>query len=79
MKSENYPYKVAAVYPDYATTEATIHALNITDIGDVEIVRLEPGTSEVDLAIEPEREETRDTVVKNTVTGSVVGTQPARC
>jgi hypothetical protein len=74
MKSETYPYKVAAVYPDDVSTEAAIDALSSARLGDVEIVRLAPGSSEVDLAIEPEREETRNTVVQDTVTGSLAGT-----
>jgi hypothetical protein len=74
MNSERYPYKVAAVYPDSAAAEAAVHDLNIANLGDVEVVRLEPGTNQVYLAIEPEREQTRDTLVNATVTGSVVGT-----
>ena len=74
MNSEHYPCKVAAVYPDSATAEAAVHELNITDLGDIEVVRLEPGAHQVELAIEPEREQTRDTVVNDTVTASVVGT-----
>ena len=74
MISETYPYKVAAVYPDEVSTEAAIHALSSSELGDVEIVRLAPGTGEVDLAIEPEPEETRNTVVQDTVTGSLAGT-----
>lgn len=74
MNSERYPYKIAAVYPDNAAAEAAVHDLNITGLGDVEVVRLEPGTNQADLAIEPEREQTRNTVVNDTVTGSVVGT-----
>lgn len=74
MKSERYPYKVAAVYPNNAATEAAVHALNLTDLGDIEVARLEPGSSEIDVAIEPERAETRDTVVKDTVAGGIAGT-----
>jgi hypothetical protein len=74
MNSERYPYKVAAVYPDSAAADAAVHDLNIDNLGDVEVVRLEPGTNQVDLAIEPEREQTRDTVINDTVTGSAVGT-----
>lgn len=74
MNSERYPYKVAAVYPDNAAAEAAILGLNIENLGDVEVVRLEPGTNQIDQAIEPEREQTRDTVVNDTVTGCVVGT-----
>lgn len=74
MNSERYPYSVAAVYPDSAAADAAVHDLNIDNPGDVEVVRLEPGTNQVDLAIEQEREQTRDTVVNDTVTGSAVGT-----
>lgn len=74
MKSETYPYKVAAVYPDKTSIEAAFQALSNARLGDVEIFRLAPATSEVDLAIEPERDETRDTVVQDTITGSLAGT-----
>ena len=74
MNTEHYPYKVAAVYPDSAAAEAAVHDLNIANLGDVEVVQLEPGTNQADQAIEPEGEQTRDTVVNDTVTGSAVGT-----
>jgi hypothetical protein len=62
------------VYPHNAAAEAAIHDLNIENLGDIEVVWLEPGSNQVDQAIEPEREQTRDTMVNDTVTGSVVGT-----
>ena len=74
MNTEHYPYKVAAVYPDSAAAEAAVHDLNIANLGDVEVVQLEPGTNQADKAIEPEGEQTRDTVVNDIVTGSAVGT-----
>jgi hypothetical protein len=73
MKREDYPYKVAAVYPDAATAEAAVRALKISDLSDIRILLLDSGASEADLAIEPEPRATRDTIVKETVTGGAAG------
>jgi hypothetical protein len=40
----------------------------------VRVTHLAPGTAGVDLAIEPEIEETRDTLIEKTLTGGAVGT-----
>ncbi|MGD2138627.1 MAG: hypothetical protein PVF08_10250 [Gammaproteobacteria bacterium] len=74
MQTENYPHKVVAVYKDGATAEAAAMALDAADLDDVTIVRLAPGDSAVDLAIEPETRGTRDTLVKDTVAGAAGGT-----
>lgn len=75
MKSGNYPYKVTAVYPDDATVETAARVLENANLGDVRIVRLEPGTNnEVDPGIEPDTEASRDALLRDTATGGAAGT-----
>lgn len=74
MKHESYPNKIAAVYPDKAAAEAALNALNLARLSGIRITLLAPRAGEVDLAIEPEVEETRNTVVENTLTGGAAGT-----
>ena len=74
MQTEHYPHKIAAVYQDNTAAEAAAMALDAADLGDVTIVRLAPGDSAVDLAIEPETRGTRGTLVKDTLAGAAVGT-----
>jgi hypothetical protein len=74
MKSQHYPYKVAAVYPDAAAAEAAVQTLKTSDLSGIRIFLLDSATAEVDLAIEPEPLAARDTVVEETVTGGAAGT-----
>ncbi|MGD2055721.1 MAG: hypothetical protein PVJ15_02865 [Gammaproteobacteria bacterium] len=78
MKSrrERYPHKVAAVYPDAATTESALLALGTAGLKNVVTIHLEPDmdTGDVDLAIEPEREQTRNAVARDTIAGGAAGT-----
>lgn len=78
MKSEHYPYKVAAVYPDAATAEAAIQALVTSDLGGIRIFLLDSGTAEVDLAVVPEPRACRDTDTGATITaGAAAPATPA--
>lgn len=74
MKHEHHPHRIAAVYPDRAAAEAALNALSLAGLSGIRITQLAPGAGEVDLAIEPDVEETRNTVVENTLTGSAAGT-----
>lgn len=74
MKHDSYPHKIAAVYPDIAAAEAALNAFNLVQLSGIRITHLAPGASGVDLAIEPEVEETRKTVVENTLAGGAAGT-----
>ncbi len=74
MQRERYPHKVAAVYPDADAAEAATAALDGAAPGDVRIVRLAPGARDIDLAVEPEPDGTRDTVVGDVFAGSAAGT-----
>ena len=72
--SERYPHKVAAVYPDAATSESALLALDNAGLESVVVVRLDPGAGDIDVAIEPEREQTRNAVARDTVAGGAAGT-----
>jgi len=74
VKHESYPHKIAAVYPDKTAAEAALNAFNLVRLGGIRITLLAPGAGEVDLAIEPEIEETRNTVVEDTLAGGAAGT-----
>jgi hypothetical protein len=74
MKSELYSHKIAAVYPDAATAEVATFRLHAAKLVDSRIVRLDPNAGDADLAIEPEIEETRDTLTKDVAKGGVAGT-----
>jgi len=73
MHTERYPHKVAAVYQDGAAAEAAAMALEAANLERVSVVRLAPGDSAVDLAIEPETVGARGTLVKDTAVGAAAG------
>ncbi len=74
MKTENYPHKVAAVYPDASTAEEAIKALEAPAFADTKIIHISPDSSNIDRAIEPESTATVDTVVKDAAVGGTAGT-----
>lgn len=74
MNTKSYPHKVAAVYPHAAAAEAALNTLNLARLSGIRVTHIVPGAREVDLAIEPDVEGTRDTVVADTLTGGAVGT-----
>ena len=74
MHTELYPNKTAAVYHDGATAEAAAMALEAAGLENVSVLRLAPGDSTVDQAIEPETGATRNTVTRDTMTGGAAGT-----
>lgn len=74
MKSELYSHKIAAVYPDAATAEAATFRLHAAKLGNSRIVRLEPNSGDADLGVEPEIDETRNTLTKDAAKGGVAGT-----
>jgi hypothetical protein len=73
MILEQYPYKVAAIYADAASADAAVSMLEDSGLGDARTIRLRPGQSGVDSAIEPESAGTRDTLTKDTLTGGIAG------
>ncbi|MCW8874734.1 MAG: hypothetical protein OQK27_03195 [Gammaproteobacteria bacterium] len=73
MISEQYPYKVAAIYADAESADAAVGMLEHAGLGDARIVRLRPGQAGIDSAIEPESVGTRDTVTVDTLTGGIAG------
>jgi hypothetical protein len=74
MQRERYPHKVAALYPDAAAAKAAITALAAADLGDREVMQLEPGATDIDRVIEPETEATGETVTRDMVSGGAAGT-----
>lgn len=74
MKSEHYPHKVAAIYPDAAAAKAAVVALDADEADDIKVMQLAPDASDIDSTIEPETQATRDTVAKDTVAGVATGT-----
>jgi hypothetical protein len=77
MKSERYPYKVAAVYQDGAAAETAARALENADLGDIEIIRLVPDQGDIDLSVEPGPEASRDTLIRDTAAGTAAGAAAA--
>ena len=74
MKSENYPHKLAAIYPNAAAAEAAVKALEPEKTGDIKVMTLAPDASDISHAIEPETQATRDTLAGDTITGGATGT-----
>lgn len=75
MKQTAYSHKVAAVYADADAADAALKAFDLLRLGGIRVTHLAPGVSrEVDLAIEPEVDATRDTLVRDTVAGGAAGT-----
>jgi hypothetical protein len=74
MHTELYPNKTAAVYPDGDTAEAAAMAVDAADLENVSVLRLAPGDSTVEQAIEPETGATRNTVARDTLSGGAAGT-----
>lgn len=75
MKHTTYPHKVAAVYPDSDTADAAVQTFGLLQLGGIKVTHLSPGTTrEIDLAIEPEVEQTRDTMIGDTFIGGAAGT-----
>jgi hypothetical protein len=74
VKQASYPHKVAAVYPDSTAAEAALNAFNLARLSGLRVTHLTPGSRDVDLEIEPEVDETRNTVVEDTLTGGAAGT-----
>ncbi len=69
-----YAHKVVAIYPDTAAAEAALMALGDARLGDTEVVQLMPGATNIDRAIQPEPDTSRDTMKRETVTGGAAGT-----
>ena len=74
MHTEQYPNKIAAVYPDGAAAEAAAMALEAARLNNTAVLRLAPGDSFVDRRIEPETGAIRDTVIRDTISGGAAGT-----
>ena len=74
MKHAHYPHKITAVYPDAATATDVVTRLEGSSPGDIKVEQLSPGTSDIDLAIEPEPKAARDTVTRDTLAGGAAGT-----
>ncbi|MDT8387524.1 MAG: hypothetical protein RQ736_08425 [Thiogranum sp.] len=69
-----YAHKVVAIYPDAATAEDALLALKHARLGDSEVVQLMPGATNIDRAVQPEPDTSRDTMKRQTVTGGAAGT-----
>jgi hypothetical protein len=74
MKTEHFPYRLAAVYPDERTAEAALDAIDAAVTADVRVIDLGPDSSDVDSAIEPAPRVVRDAVTRDTAIGGVAGT-----
>ena len=74
MTHEHYPHKVTAVYLDDVAAKDAVRALNGADLGDVKVLQLTPDTRNIDSAVEPETEATRDTLTRDTLAGGATGT-----
>lgn len=73
MKTEAYPHKTAAVYPDEETSADAVRALRAAAIENIDITTLRPGKADVSPAIEPEMEETRNRAILDTLYGTATG------
>lgn len=73
MQTEHYPHKIAGVYPNDASAQEAFDVLEDAKLGDIKLIHLMPGTSNIDAIIEPEGDEARDTVVKDTAAGGAAG------
>ncbi len=73
LETEHYPHKVAAVYPDDASAQQAIQALEDAGLDDIKITTLVPSEEGLSPAIEPETKETRNKVVLDTLFGTATG------
>ena len=74
MRIEHYPHKVAAIYPDAASTETARHALADAHLDDVLMVHMHKGSSHIGQAIEPEQAATRNHFILDILAGAGIGT-----
>ncbi|MHB1214052.1 MAG: hypothetical protein ACYCY9_03600 [Thiobacillus sp.] len=78
MKTEAYPHKTAAVYPDEETSADAVRALRGAAIENIDITTLRPGKAGVGPAIEPEMEAARNRAVLDTLYGTAAGGMAGR-
>lgn len=73
MKTEQYPHKIAAVYPDGTAAQEALQALDDARLDNIEVTSLNQGKAGVSHAIEPETEETANRIVLDAVYGTAAG------
>lgn len=74
MRTEHYPHKIAAIYPDAQTADAARVALEAAELGDIEIVHLHAGSPHIAHGIEPEQAATRNRFIQDILVGTGIGT-----
>lgn len=74
MNTENYPHKVAAVYPNTTTAKGAIKALEAAAFADAKVIHVAPESTKIDQAIEPEAKATVDSVLNDAAIGGTTGT-----
>jgi hypothetical protein len=74
MKKERYTHTTAAVYADADSAESAARALKAAQSDEIQLSILTPDSEDIEKAIEPETEATRDTVVRDSAIGGVAGT-----
>lgn len=73
MRIEHYPHKLAAIYPDAASTETARQTLASAHLGDVLMVHMHKGRSHISQAIEPEQAATRNHFIVDILAGTGIG------
>lgn len=74
MRTEHYPYKLAALYPDAVSVAAADSALRYAHLDGIRSMQLHPGSNDVGQAVEPEQAETRNHFVRDILIGAGIGT-----
>jgi hypothetical protein len=69
MEDAAYPNKLAAVYPDAAAALAAFRALQRAAPGAISITHITPFSEDVDSLFEPDPDESRDALTRDTITG----------
>jgi len=70
---KRYPHKVAAVYPDVGAAKAAMRTLEAAELGEREIIHLDPRSTEIDWAIESDRDSARSRMAETTTTAAALG------
>jgi len=76
MKSEHYPYEVAAIYPDGGTAAAAVDALDAAALDDVRVIEFSPDVTGAARAIMLKSVANGDMTAGNAVARSAAGTAP---
>lgn len=74
MQTEVLPHKVAAIYLNSESAEIAMSALYEAGFDASAVLHLDPNSTDVQQAIEPEQTATRNHFIQNILVGSGIGT-----